>query len=665
MLQAAVVLGVIGLLAGPGLQTTKLQPGANHVAVLVDTSGSMAFPDTLADGAPSRISAARALAGGVLSETLTPLAEVATFGFDTSAARVDAVTDLATGNADTHLIAATDAVLSSFKGMPLAAVVVLSDGADNDDLSAVDTAALASYGVPVHTIGFGPATLPGEAQLTDVQLAAEAPPASRVTARVVIEHASAGEAVLKVRDMGRLIAADKVVLPAESPTVRTEISFDAGEAGIRELTFELEPPAGDRLAENNTLDRLLTVSERRRRILYLEGEPRWEYKFLRRAVAGDDVLELVSWLRTTDRKTYRQGVSGETELEGGFPTTRAELYGYDVVVLGSLDATTLNDEQHAWLEAFVSERGGSLLALAGRAALDDGRWDVQPLAAALPVHLARSDTPRYQPIKARARPTALGERSPFTQLYDAEGGDGWATLPELGDLQRLGELKPAATTLLEVVVGEEVYPLLVTQPYGLGNTAVLATASTWRWQMRTPPEDPRHAIFWRQLLRQLAESAQQRRSVNLALDGDGIVIRARLKDAEYRPLENVSCGPQHLRGGPDPGSGARIAGGPLRAGNRRRLSGRRDPRRARRRARNRDALRPHRRREPRVFPPHPQRGPAAAGLRGDRRPLSRARRPRRARGAAQLRRHRDPHRGGAAPVAPARLLSGAGAPEAR
>ena len=171
------------------------------------------------------------------------------------------------------------------------------------------------------------------------------------------------------------------------------------------------------------------MSERRRRILYLEGEPRWEFKFLRRALAGDDVLELVSWLRTTDRKTYRQGVGSETELADGFPADRAGLYGYDVVVLGSLAASALNEEQHGWLESFVSERGGSLLVLAGRDALDDGRWDVQPLAAALPIYLERSATPTYLSTSGQARPTTLGRRSPFTQLIDAEGGDGWATLP--------------------------------------------------------------------------------------------------------------------------------------------------------------------------------------------------------------------------------------------
>ncbi len=545
-LQTAVVLGVIGLLAGPALEIRRLTPGANHVAVLTDISGSMGYPNQDGQSTPSRLAAATALMTDALLPELTPLAEVSVFRFDTGAARFDPETDVITASdGDTHLIESLDTVLASFQGTALAAAVVLSDGADTDSPSAAAVAALAAYGVPVHTVGFGPAALSGETRLSDVQMATDAPPDSRVTARLVIEHAGQegtdGEALLRVRDAGTLIAARKIALPNDASTVRTEIDFDAGDAGIRELSFELAPPPGDQLAANNRLDRLLTVSERRRRILYLEGEPRWEYKFLRRAIAGDDVLTLVSWLRTTDRKTYRQGVDDETELADGFPASREALFAYDVVVLGSLAATALNAEQHAWLEAFVSERGGSVLALAGREALDDGRWDVQPLAAALPVVLGRPGEAHYTSARGRARPTLQGGHSPYTRLLDAEGGDGWTTLPELGDLQRLGELKPAATTLLELETTDAVYPLLVIQPYGLGNTAVFATASTWRWQMRTPPDDPRHALFWRQLLRQLAETAQQQRSVALAISDGGIDIRAWLRDASFRPAEHVAA----------------------------------------------------------------------------------------------------------------------------
>lgn len=540
-LQATVALGVIGLLTGPGLQLTRLESGANTIAVLVDRSGSMNFPLDNDSASASRLEGALVQAREELLPRLQELGQVKVFSFDTAARLEEDLDTLAPGTANTHLVQAIDAVLASFSGAPLAGVVVLTDGADNDALAALEIAELKRHGVPVQTVGYGPEVLPGEVELQDVTLATDAPPGSKVLARAVIDHDSGGEALLTVRSGGTLIARENILLPADEPTVRADLLIDAGEAGIRELTFEIEAPAGDRLTANNRVERLLTVSERKRRVLYLEGEPRWEYKFLRRAVADDDVLELVSWLKTTDRKTYRQGVKDAADLADGFPATKTELFSYDVVVLGSVDAAELSAEQQQWLEAFASERGGSLLALAGRNALADGRWDVQPLARALPVQLERTDSPGYQALEGQVQPTRLGAVSPFTQLVDAEGGNGWSSLPPLGDLQRLGALKPAASVLLEFVRDDERLPLLVTQPYGLGTTAVLATASTWRWQMRTPPEDPRHGLFWRQLLRQLAESAQQQRTVALSLEDDGLNIRAQLRDENFQPALDLGA----------------------------------------------------------------------------------------------------------------------------
>jgi uncharacterized membrane protein len=546
-LQAGVALGVLGLLTGPGLRLMKLEAGANTIAVLIDRSGSMSFPLGQDGAGTSRLEGALTQTREELLPRLEALGQVRLFSFDTAARLEEDLDNVAAGTANTHLVQATDAVLASLSGTPLAGLVVLSDGADNDVLGALEIAALTRHGVPIHTVGYGPDTLPGEVELKNVTLAADAPPGSKVVAHAVIDHNSGGDAVLEVRSGGTLIAREPITLPADEPTVRADLVLDAGEVGIRELTFEIQAPAGsktdarDQLTANNRVERLLTVSERKRRVLYLEGEPRWEFKFLRRAVADDDVLELVSWLKTTDRKTYRQGVEDAADLANGFPATKAELFSYDVVILGSLDATELNPEQHQWLEAFVSERGGSLLALAGRHSLADGRWDVQPLAAALPVELERSGSASYQALEGRVQPTRLGVDSPFTQLVDAEGGSGWLSLPALGDLQQLGSLKPAASVLLELVQDEVRQPLLVTQPYGLGMTAVLATASTWRWQMRTPPEDPRHKLFWRQLLRQLAESAQQQRTVALALEDGAISIRAQLRDENFQPAGNLGA----------------------------------------------------------------------------------------------------------------------------
>ena len=115
--------------------------------------------------------------------------------------------------------------------------------------------------------------------------------------------------------------------------------------------------------------------------------------------------------------------------------------------------------------------------------------------------------------------TEAGRNSPLVRLFEVEGGDAWGTLPPLADLQRVAGLKPGATTLLELREPDgSVAPLLVVQPYGLGNSAVLATATTWRWQMRTPAADQRHRLFWRHLVRQLAEFARPVREVAVSAD---------------------------------------------------------------------------------------------------------------------------------------------------
>jgi uncharacterized membrane protein len=536
VLQTVFALGVLAVLARPALEVESLTPGANSVAVLMDGSGSMGFPADAAAQSTSRLQAARAAAAERLLPDLAPLAEVAVFGFGAGVTRqpLEAVTY---GAPRTRLVGAVDDVLASFRDRPLAGVIVFSDGGDN--AGGFDVEALREAGVPVHTVGVGPVEMTGEVELADVAMPAEAPPDSRVAADVTLRHSAAGPATLKVRDGGRLIAARDVLLDPATPRQRVPLNFASGPGGIRELSIEVVPPDGDTLAQNNRIARLLTVTERRRRVLYLEGEPRWEYKFIRRAVEGDDVLALTSWLRTTNRKTYRQNIDAPEELADGFPASLASLYGYDVIILGSLAATDFDTEQQRRLEGFVAERGGSLLALAGRHALADGGWDATPLADALPVALERRPEGTYVAEGGAVRPTLLGATSAMLELGGGEGGDPFASLPALADHQRLGPMKPAASALLEVLTSGGPRPLLVTQPYGLGTAAVLATATTWRWQMRTPADDRRHALFWRQLLRQLAETAQQPRALTLDVADADLTIRLVERNEEFAPRSAV------------------------------------------------------------------------------------------------------------------------------
>ena len=555
-LQFAAVALLLTILAGPALQILRVAEGVNTVAVLVDTSSSMALPD--ANGASSRLDAAKRLVAAGLGGS----EKAAIFHFDDRLRPAVSVAALAATGKRSRLVHALTDLTANYDQGALAAVVVLTDGAqtpgDADDLEPI-----AAAGVPVHTVGIGAVAIADDVEIAEVLLPPSPPPDTEVAARVTIRHArtEVGDVRLRVREGESLLAAATVRLDPDTPVLIKDVVFPSGAAGLKEVTFELEAPDGDPLPSNDTRSRLLDVAAAEHRVLYLEGEPRWEFKFIRRAVAEDKAIDLVTWLRTTPRKTYRQGVADADELIDGFPATLEALYHYDLVILGSLPSNALDDAQHAWLETFVAERGGSVLALAGRQALAEGGWDVKPLARALPVTLERAapDAPSaYTAGEYAAQPTAAGLVS---ALADIGGGDEaareerWATLPMLADYQRLGPMKPGATTLLEaqgsvrvlpgaeptvVVRGGSAVPLLVAQPYGFGQTAVLATASTWRWRMRTPPDDERHGLFWRHLIRHLAGTAPPSRRLAVDAGYDALDLNVSLKDARFQPITNAA-----------------------------------------------------------------------------------------------------------------------------
>jgi uncharacterized membrane protein len=512
------------------LRVTSLKPGANKVLIAIDDSRSMSFAD---DGAATRLAAARQIAGR-LETALSEYVDVELFRFSGGASRLTSLGELKGDGDATRLRRSLMDLRAGAHTTPLAAMIVISDGAESDvDLAGWDQP-LAD--VPIHTVGVGVRKLAGETLLADLLMPARVPVGSQVRASLTIHHGDGGGALLRVRDGSRLLAARQVELPAEQETVRAELMFPAGAEGIRDLAFEIVPEGDDALQENNQLRRLLTVVERNRRVVYLEGEPRWEYKFLRRALAADEHLALKSYLKVSDRKSYRQGVSGAAELASGLPLQRAELYGFDLIVLGSMAAADFSEQQHRMLQQFVAERGGSLLVLAGRNALADGGWDRVPLADLLPVTMLPGQG--YTAREGAARPAKRLAAGAWTLLPEVEGADSWGSLPDLVDYQPLGPLKPAARTQIEFVDRSDgqVLPLLVTQPYGLGQVAVLATASTWRWQMRTPEDDDRHGRFWRSLLTILAEQAPRPVQIDVNAGQTQVRVRVRLRDQEFTPL---------------------------------------------------------------------------------------------------------------------------------
>ena len=168
---------------------------------------------------------------------------------------------------------------------------------------------------------------------------------------------------LNIRDGAKTMATREITLKASGKEQTESVLFNAGAPGIKTLQVTLEPLEGEENKNNNTVTRMVSADPTRPRILYIEGEPKWEFKFIRRAIDEDKTLQLATLLRTTQNKIYRQGIETESEMEQGFPATVDELFKFQGIIVGGVEANYFTPTQLELLKQFVDRRGGGLLWL--------------------------------------------------------------------------------------------------------------------------------------------------------------------------------------------------------------------------------------------------------------------------------------------------------------
>ena len=566
-LEAAMVSLLLLLLWEPAITVAELKSQQNIIAVLVDDSHSMAIADAGEDGKSTRDAAAvKALKDGVLAG-LQQKFQTRVYRLDGGLTRLDdpvagkddtALDALVSGapgpgGGATHINAGLRQLASETSDLPVGAVVLLTDGAENSNGVAgngggieVETInALHNRRLPVHTIGFGRERPGHDLEMEDAVVAAKAMADSRMTATVSFhQHGYAGQkATLNIRDGDKLLATKDVTLGADGVESSETVFFNAGAAGVKNIGFSLEPMAGEENTANNGITRLLDVSSEQKRILYVEGEPRWEYKFIRRGEAEDKGVQIVSMLRTTENKIYRQGIADPTELADGFPTKAEDLFKYQAIIIGSVEANYFTPTQQELLREFVDKRGGGLLFLGGRYSLADGGWASSSVADLFPTFLT-NQRGTFHREGATVQLTAAGAESPITRILDdrAANVERWRKLPYINDYQDPGTAKPGATVLAQMMAGRTM-PLLVTQNFGHGKTAVMATSGTWRWQMSSPLGDPSHDLFWQQLLRWLSADSPGQVVATMAqqtlMDEGYVHITAVARDKQFTPAADA------------------------------------------------------------------------------------------------------------------------------
>ncbi|HEY7307474.1 MAG TPA: glutamine amidotransferase [Bryobacteraceae bacterium] len=541
-LEALTLTLLLIVLWQPAISVTSLRPQQNIVAVVVDDSRSMGIADT----GKSREQIAAEVLQGDLLKRLQSRFQVRLYKMGAGLDRIQDTTELHAGQPATRIGKALHQIADESATLPIGAVVLLSDGSDNTggiDLETMN--ALGQRRLPVNTIGIGNTELTNDVELDGFGVPSKALPGSRLQAQVALRQNGFGgkHARLIVSGGGAILAQRDITLRNAQEQVES-IEFNAGKNGVQELEARVDPLRGETNTANNELRQVLSIDTSKKRVLYVEGEPRWEFKFIRRAVEDDPALQIVSMLRTTQNKIYRQGIANQSELADGFPSKAEDLFTYQGLILGSIESAFFTPQQQQFIKDFVDRRGGGLLFLGGRWALSDGGYNVPPFTELLPVNLPqRKNT--FQRNFVAAELTAAGKNSLICRVEDdaEKSAQHWEVLPYLANYQDPGTPKAGAVTLARVDASGTRVPLLVTENYGRGRTAVFATAGSWRWRMQQPAGDTSQETFWRQLLRWEAGMTPGQVTVstpNSRLEDDGrIQLRAEVRGKTYLPVNDA------------------------------------------------------------------------------------------------------------------------------
>jgi len=547
---------VLVLLWQPAITIAELKPQQNIIAVLVDDSRSMGITE---DGVTRQAQAIKALEGGVLT-SFNRSFQTRLYRVDDVPARIESLKDLHTNATSTRIGDSLKQLSEETSDLPIGAIVLLSDGDDNTggvDADAINV--LRARHIPVHTVGFGKERAAHDVEMDDAVIAPRALADSRLSAKVTLHQRgyTGSKITVTVRDIStgqaKVLASRTVTLGADGNLQTETLLFDIGGAGAKTLQIGAGPLAGEENTSNNTLTRVVNVSSEPRRILYVEGEPRWTYKFLREAEEDDRMVQIVSMDRTSENKIYRQGISDPKELAGGFPSRPEDLFAYQGLIIGSVEAGYFNPGQQELIRQFVDRRGGGLLFLGGQFALADGGWNATKLPELMPTVLPaqagtfhREADPRNGTTHTTSELAAAGVDSTITRLVDdpAANAAKWKALPYLMDYQDPGTPKPGAEVLADMITPEgRKLPLLITENFGRGRTSIFATGGNWRWQMSLPLGDTAHNLFWQQLLRWLVSDTPGHVAASvpaqMLLDNGATKFTADVRDQQYNPAPDA------------------------------------------------------------------------------------------------------------------------------
>jgi hypothetical protein len=531
--RAMVILLLVVLIAGPQIRYPREDVERDVVLVLLDRSGSMAISD--APAPTGRTSREQQLArlldrSDATWRSISERSELRWLGFSSGVYPLEPIEEAerdagtSEGNPPsvlpalveptgwrTDLAGSLRQALDGVASRPLSGVVVFSDGRSTaqpdrslvrrlqQDAIPVFTVPLGSS-EPIQDVGIGETSIPRRAFVRD-------------SIPIIVDMTATGMpdeepviARLLDPDTGEIL--DRKTI--EIMDGRSEIMLNANleEPGERRLVVELEATTGDLIGENDRRELIVEVIDRPIRVLYIEGYPRWEYRYLKNLLVREESIESSVMLISADRDFAQEGNTPISRL----PRTPEEFEQFDLIIIGDVPSGFFSPEQLRLIGNQVAERGTGLFWIGGSRNTPSS-WAGSPLDDLLPIR-SPLDLERVDD-SVIVEPSMLSRRLGVL-ILDPSETDGWA--PELSDpetgwsrlrsVQKIdpGQIKPTAEVLaIGTEPSGEVNPILLSMRYGAGQVLYATMDDIWRW--RFGRGETLTERWWVGLVRMLARQA--------------------------------------------------------------------------------------------------------------------------------------------------------------
>ncbi|MBT8044200.1 MAG: hypothetical protein KJO79_04545, partial [Verrucomicrobiae bacterium] len=455
--------------------------------------------------------------------------------------------DLAGLKADepgTSIATSLEAVANS-GGIPPAGIILLSDGIGNatSQRSEAVLQDLGARGIPVYTVPLGLPN-PDDVSIRNIVMQEVAFSGDRVPVRVHLQSEGYEQrtARLSVLLDDRRVSSRVVRLAGGLQFEDVDFRVDVYEKGATKIDVVIEPFDDEVSTANNRVTRSIRVVNEKVNVLYIEGNARWEFRYLRAILKRDPRINATFIASNVGPEVARNS----PEHIECFPDKLEEAFKYDLVILGDVNASFFTDEEFSLLERLIRDRGASLLMLCGPMH-SPGSYAGTPVESMLPVRF--DSEAKWEKIAESVYPvlTPEGQSSLVMTLEnEVDLNDRiWSRMAPMDQLPPLLSAKPAATVLAvlsDSTARNQSYPLVAWQRYGTGKCMSIASDRLWRLRYKTG--DKYHWRVWSQCIQFMTLSRLMGEHKRIRLETDRAVyavdgqcrLYAHVLDDNFEPI---------------------------------------------------------------------------------------------------------------------------------